>query len=457
MSSYWQRRQDQLDSSLEKDEAALKKRLLKAYEREAAKLDKEIAAYYQKYGRDNVIEYARLFEQLSADDIKLLIERMDNFAKKYPQYADLMPVRESVYKLNRLEGLKESVLLHQYEIGAITNAQLQEHLSKLYFTNSKAAAKVVGLTENESIIKNFVNTAWTGSKDYSQRIWQNADKLAEYLNNDISQGFARGDSYERLTQQVRSRFINVSKNDAYRLIYTEGTYVMNEAQAKVFEEDFEEYEYLTAGDGKVCSVCSALSGRRFKFSQRQQGANFPPMHPWCRCHFNPVVDDWDKWLDEYEQRHTKNKRSEKILNNISDYDNINKIKSFEKQGLHYIGKIDKTIYQCATDEILTDEVIITQKQIEHIRLRHPDDYERYSSYLSEIVRSPDYIIEANKPNSVLVLKEIEVAGEKFKLIVRFLTGQDSSNYKNSIITFMKIDSEEWNRLLRNKKILYRKE
>ena len=122
MSSYWQRRQDQLDSSLEKDEAALKKRLLKAYEREAAKLDREIAAYYQKYGRDNVIEYARLFDQLSVDDIKLLIERMDDFAKKYPQYADLMPVRESVYKLNRLEGLKESVLLHQYEIGAITNA-----------------------------------------------------------------------------------------------------------------------------------------------------------------------------------------------------------------------------------------------------------------------------------------------------------------------------------------------
>lgn len=303
MSSYWQKRQDQLNSSLEKDEATLKKRLLKAYEREAAKLDKEIAAYYQKYGRDNVIEYARLFEQLSVDDIKLLIERMDDFAKKYPQYADLMPVRESVYKLNRLEGLKESVLLHQYEIGAITNAQLQEHLSKLYFTNSKAAAKAVGLTENESIIKNFVNTAWTGSKDYSQRIWQNADKLAEYLNNDIAQGFARGDSYERLTQQVRSRFINVSKNDAYRLIYTEGTYVMNEAQARIFEQYFEEYEYLTAGDGKVCSVCSALSGRRFKFSQRQQGANFPPMHPWCRCHFNPVVDDWDKWLDDYEKRH----------------------------------------------------------------------------------------------------------------------------------------------------------
>lgn len=303
MSSYWQRRQDQLNSSLEKDEAALKKRLLKAYETEAAKLDKEIAVYYQKYGRDNVIEYARLFEQLDAEDIKLLIERMDDFAEKYPQYADLMPVRESVYRLNRLEGLKESVLLHQYEIGSITNVQLQEHLNELYFTNSKAAAKAVGLKENESILRNFVNTSWTGSKDYSERIWQSAEKLAGYLNSDISQGFARGDSYERLSQQVRSRFINVSKNDAYRLIYTEGTYVMNEAQAKVFEEDFEEYEYLTAGDGKVCSTCSALRGKRFKFSQREPGTNFPPMHPWCRCHHNPVVDDWDKWLDDYEKRH----------------------------------------------------------------------------------------------------------------------------------------------------------
>ena len=27
------------------------------------------------------------------------------------------------------------------------------------------------------------------------------------------------------------------------------------------------------------------------------------MHPWCRCHFNPVEDDWDKWLDDYEKRH----------------------------------------------------------------------------------------------------------------------------------------------------------
>ena len=45
------------------------------------------------------------------------------------------------------------------------------------------------------------------------------------------------------------------------------------------------------------------------------------MHPWCRCHHNPVVDDWEKWLDDYEKRHSAN--GEKILNNIYDRDTIN--------------------------------------------------------------------------------------------------------------------------------------
>ena len=42
---------------------------------------------------------------------------MDEFEKKYPEYADLMPIRESIYKLNRLEGLQQSIRLQQRELG----------------------------------------------------------------------------------------------------------------------------------------------------------------------------------------------------------------------------------------------------------------------------------------------------------------------------------------------------
>ena len=39
--------------------------------------------------------------------------------------------------------------------------------------------------------------------------------------------------------------------------------------------------------------------------------------------------------------------------------------------------------------------------------------------------------------------------------MRLATSTDNPNYKNSVITFMKIREKEWNRLLRNKKILYK--
>lgn len=249
-------------------------------------------------------------------DIMLLIQRMDEFEKKYPEYADLMPIRESIYKLNRLEGLQESIRLQQRELGAITNRELKEHLASLAYKSTGAADKIMGLAVNNSAMKLFSGTAWSGGADFSQRIWQNTDKLADYLNNDIANGFARGDSYERLVGQVRSRFINVAKNDAYRLIYTEGTYVMNESSAAVFAEDFEDYEFQVA-DNNACPVCKALNGKIFKFSQRVPGRNFPPMHPWCRCHYGVAVADWDAWQDEYVKKHG-GKSGEKILNNVID-------------------------------------------------------------------------------------------------------------------------------------------
>ena len=125
--------------------------------------------------------------------------------------------------------------------------------------------------------------------------------------------------------------------------------------------------------------------------------------------------------------------------------------------MYRVGKIDREIYSCITDDISVDEVIITDKQIQHIKERHPNDYELFSTYFDEIIRDLDYIIEAKKPNTALILKEIKDVKEVFKMVLRLITSKDNLDYKNSIITFMKIDDKEWNRLLRNKKILYKRE
>lgn len=125
--------------------------------------------------------------------------------------------------------------------------------------------------------------------------------------------------------------------------------------------------------------------------------------------------------------------------------------------MYLVGKIDIEIYNCITKDITTDEVIITDKQIDHIKNRHPNDYELFNKYFEKIVEQPDYIIEANKPFTALILKEIQIDNKKFKTVVKLATSNDTPSYKNSIITFMKIDDREWNRILKNKKILYKSE
>ena len=125
--------------------------------------------------------------------------------------------------------------------------------------------------------------------------------------------------------------------------------------------------------------------------------------------------------------------------------------------MHIVGRIDRKIYECITDDITTDEVIITEERIQHIVERHPNDYEQYYAYLKTVVEDPDYIIEANKPNTALILKEIIESDERqFKTILRLKTSKDNKVFKNSIITFMKINEKEWSRLIRNKRILYKR-
>lgn len=126
--------------------------------------------------------------------------------------------------------------------------------------------------------------------------------------------------------------------------------------------------------------------------------------------------------------------------------------------MHLVGRINRNIYECVTRNIITDEVIITEERIEHIKERHPTDFERYNKYLEEIIENPDYIIDANKSNTAILLKEIiDGDSNRFKLVLRIAVKDGPVEYRNSVISFWHIGETTWNKMLKNKKILYSKE
>ena len=120
----------------------------------------------------------------------------------------------------------------------------------------------------------------------------------------------------------------------------------------------------------------------------------------------------------------------------------------------YVCKIDIDLYRCAAKDICSDEVIITEKQIEHICRRHGGDYDCYAKYFAEVLQQPDYILADNKPNTAVVLKKLEAG---LKLVLRLKTPADAQKYKNSIITFQKVEEKRYQRYARSARVLYKRE
>lgn len=319
-SDYWNDRKQQFSASLAKDEKRLFSKLAAYYEREAAALEKQIAAYYTQYGEGNVLAYRQLLQTLDAAEVQLLMQDCNAFAEKYPEYADLLPVRESIYKLNRLEGLQTSILLQQLEIGAVEQEQLTAFFLKQAARYANFSAELLGFGEqfyriDSDMVKKVVGNSWCEGKNFSERIWDNRQKLARTLQTEVVNGIIRGENYHTLANNLRQKFTGVSKKQAERLVYTEDTYLSCEAAITPFEKDpsFTQYRFACTMDGSECDICRALSGQTFSIKERAPGTNFPPMHPWCRCFFDIVVPDLETMRRNEKKSAENHSNSDAIL------------------------------------------------------------------------------------------------------------------------------------------------
>ncbi|WP_187156320.1 PBECR2 nuclease fold domain-containing protein [Faecalibacterium prausnitzii] len=125
--------------------------------------------------------------------------------------------------------------------------------------------------------------------------------------------------------------------------------------------------------------------------------------------------------------------------------------------MNFICNLDPNIYKVITTSIVTTQVIITDRQLEHIRERHPDISESVIAQLEKIISSPDYIIETDMPSTANILKHLEINGKGYQLILRIKTDSDPVEFQNSIITLMSVNEKRYRQYLRNRKILYKRE
>lgn len=132
--------------------------------------------------------------------------------------------------------------------------------------------------------------------------------------------------------------------------------------------------------------------------------------------------------------------------------------------MQYIGKINIENFNGISDKnLLTDEVILTDKQREHIAERHLEVLQKYEKYFTEIIEKPDYILKDNaRENTALILKTIiekdrsqNIIG-RVNLVLRLAVEGDNINNKNSIITCIPIGKNRLKSYINNGKIIWQK-
>ncbi len=437
-----------------------------------AEMEKEIISSMQRNLSGHIEEEKRVgfdYPQWQAEKLKSLRRYQIENAKIIHSYTDGLPLK---VKAILQDELKQGVLneLKKYKAALAAGYESSVIMKDSFFRiNARKVNSLIKSIDNDLAKANqaclrYVNDA------YRQVIF----KSEMFVSNGV---YTEKKAVEKAIEEFEKRGLHCIEyaNGSYHDIADYADMAVKTASQRAqlmgegeFRKKIGNSLIKISKHGGTCPLCAKWEGRVLIDDVYSGGTpkdgNYPLLseamvaglyHPRCRHGagtYYPEVDDI--WNDDYI-RQSNNEFSKEELKNIVSDDIIKNTVDKEVKDVHYIGKLDKSIYQCVTDDIITDEVVITEKQIEHIKLRHPNDYERFSQYFKEIVGSPDYIIEANKPNSALILKEIQTNEEQFKAVVRIATSSDNQSYKNSIITFMKIDDKEWKRLINNKKILYK--
>ena len=84
-----------------------------------------------------------------------------------------------------------------------------------------------------------------------------------------------------------------------------------------------------------------------------------------------------------------------------------------------IGKITKEVIEKLELDIEEDTPIyISDRNMEHIKLKHPEDYDRYSKQIFNILENPTYVAKHPKKESIEYIKRYILNDEYVLVAVR---------------------------------------
>lgn len=287
---YWEKRQTELMKRLEKGTENTIKSLIQSYEQATKNINKEISRIYKNYSKSDVLDKKALNQLLNKKEIdtyrrNFLTTINNNIKNEEIKQKMLLKYNASAYsfRISRYEQLQESIDLELKKLAdieqQITEIRYVDTIKEGYYHNIYNVQKATGLGFSFSQIDNrtislMLNENWVPNplataSNFSKRIWNNSEKLGNYLRTNFTADTMSGKSIVKISKEL-SEYMDVGLYNATRLVRTEVNHFANEAEMLSYQElDIEKYRFIATLDNVTCKHCAKLDNKEFNVKDRQ--------------------------------------------------------------------------------------------------------------------------------------------------------------------------------------------
>ena len=304
---YWRDRAEMvMEKGMAKADVVLRD-LQKMYAQAARDVQAEIDKLYRMYAQESGLSYA---------DAQAYLNRAERteWRMTLAEYADRINATGDKALLAELNALAAQSRVRRFRqvLTAIDVAASElrsggEKLTeKLLRGTYRSAYRMAGdllaggtlEALNPASVAQALAYPWSGAS-FSDRIWSNAEQLAQTLRCTVTQGLIQGQDVRQMAAGVQ-KATGAAMHQAETLIRTETARCIEDGTLAGYKAaGVERYQILVSPNSRTCDACARLDGAVFRVDEAVTGVNYPPFHPNCRDTTVPYFGDEE--LARWEQ------------------------------------------------------------------------------------------------------------------------------------------------------------
>lgn len=303
--NYWEKRAERLKLEQMNKAEKVNVELKDVYSYTLKRLKQDVNGWYERFAKENDISLAKartILDKGELKEFKMTLKEYTDQAKRLDlskEHIQMLSNASIRQRLTRAQELYVYTAHHVEKLAKEQELQLTNLLKNVYEDSTyKTAYQVQQMQERYSHfdkvskeeIAQAISKPWArDGKDFSSRIWDNKNLLLHSLQTEITQSLILKEGTDSLSNRIVKR-LNVSYNNARRLVETETAYIQERASFDVYDElEVEKYQILATLDNRTTDICRHLDGEIFDKKDAKIGVTAPPFHCYCRTTTIPYI------------------------------------------------------------------------------------------------------------------------------------------------------------------------